>query len=126
VSGTKVLDDCFVSKGRSTKIGRWGGCLHTSTYAVRTGITDRHATSTMASSHTDQVILDGAREVPTSEELKEVFAVEVYDRAGDKKRLGDLIEGKRSILIFTRHFCEPAQDYKSTGLTRKGCVNCQA
>lgn len=64
----------------------------------------------MASTHTDQVTLDGAREIPTSEELKEAFAVEVYDHSGDKKRLGDLIEGKRSILIFTRHFCEPAQD----------------
>jgi hypothetical protein len=64
----------------------------------------------MALSHTDQVSLDGARVLPTSEELKEAFAVEVYDRVGAKKRLGDLIEGKRSILIFTRHFCEPAQD----------------
>ena len=51
----------------------------------------------MASSHTDQVILDGARNIPTSEELKEAFAVEVYDRAGDKKHLGDLIDGKISI-----------------------------
>lgn len=80
----------------------------------------------MTSSHTDQVILDGARDIPTSEELKEAFAVEVYDRAGDKKRLGDLIEGKRSILIFTRHFCEPARYHKPTGLTQKGCLNCQA
>lgn len=97
---------------------------HTNVLSVQTS--DRHVTSTMASSHTDQVILDGARNIPTSEELKEAFAVEVYDRAGDKKHLGDLIDGKISILIFTRHFCEPARHYISTGLIRKGCLNCQA
>jgi hypothetical protein len=64
----------------------------------------------MGSSHTDQASLDDARVLPTSEELKEAFAVDVYDRVGAKKRLGDLIEGKRSILVFTRHFCEPAQE----------------
>jgi hypothetical protein len=82
---------------------------HTS-YTVCTDTTHRHVTSTMASSHNEQATLDGARDTPTSEELKEAFAVEVYDRVGAKKRLGDLIEGKRSILIFTRHFCEPTQD----------------
>ncbi|KAF2621106.1 hypothetical protein BU25DRAFT_355094 [Macroventuria anomochaeta] len=52
-----------------------------------------------------------AQALPTSDELKEAFQVEVYDRAGDKKALGDLIQGKRLVLIFTRHFW---------------CLNCQA
>ena len=46
-----------------------------------------------------------ARAPSTSDELKEAFQIEIYDRAGQKKALGDVIEGKRSVLIFTRHFC---------------------
>lgn len=108
--GTKVLDDCVVIEAgnQNRQVGRLSP--HTNIHYPSVQISHGHATSTMASTHTDQVTLDGAREIPTSEELKEAFAVEVYDHSGDKKRLGDLIEGKRSILIFTRHFCEPAQD----------------
>ncbi|KAF3006889.1 hypothetical protein E8E13_011076 [Curvularia kusanoi] len=62
-------------------------------------------------SHSDIKTPGDAKEIPTPEELKEAFAVEIYDHLGNKKRLGDLIEGKRSILIFTRHFW---------------CLNCQA
>ncbi|KAL1653915.1 hypothetical protein SLS61_003700 [Didymella pomorum] len=38
-------------------------------------------------------------------EIQEALRVEVYDRVGDKRPLGDIIKGKRSVLIFTRHFC---------------------
>ena len=41
----------------------------------------------------------------TSEELAEALKVELYDRTGQTETLGDLIKGKRSVLIFTRHFC---------------------
>jgi hypothetical protein len=41
----------------------------------------------------------------TSDELKKASQIEVYDHAGTKTALGDLIDGKRTVLIFTRHFC---------------------
>lgn len=47
----------------------------------------------------------GARVPPTLEELRDAFKVEVYDGVGEKRPLGDIIEGRRSVLIFTRHFC---------------------
>lgn len=47
----------------------------------------------------------GARVLLSSEEIQEALRVEVYDRVGDKRPLGDIIKGKRSVLIFTRHFC---------------------
>ncbi|KAF3050146.1 hypothetical protein E8E11_010019 [Didymella keratinophila] len=53
----------------------------------------------------------GACVLPTSNELQEALNVEVYDRVGEKQPLGDIIKGKRSVLIFTRHFW---------------CLNCQA
>ncbi|KZM28800.1 uncharacterized protein EKO05_0006109 [Ascochyta rabiei] len=52
-----------------------------------------------------------ARTVPTLEELSEALKVEVYDNVGAKTPLGNLTQGKRSVLIFTRHFW---------------CLNCQA
>ncbi|KAJ4381463.1 hypothetical protein N0V86_002822 [Didymella sp. IMI 355093] len=53
----------------------------------------------------------GARAPATSGELREASKVEIYDRVGEKRPLGDIIMGKRSVLIFTRHFW---------------CLNCQA
>ncbi|KAF9700187.1 hypothetical protein EKO04_001711 [Ascochyta lentis] len=53
----------------------------------------------------------GARAIPTPEELAEALTIELYDNVGAKTHLGDLIRGKRSVLIFTRHFW---------------CLNCQA
>ena len=47
-----------------------------------------------------------ARTPPTPEELSEAVGVEVYDREGKTVALGDLVKGKRSILVFTRHFCK--------------------
>ncbi|KAF1353074.1 hypothetical protein EJ07DRAFT_134911 [Lizonia empirigonia] len=53
----------------------------------------------------------GARALPTTDELAEALQIKVFDRVGAKVPLGDLINGKRSVLIFTRHFW---------------CLNCQA
>lgn len=44
--------------------------------------------------------------MPTLDELKVAYAVEVYDRTGNKQPLGALVEGKRTLLVFTRHFCK--------------------
>jgi hypothetical protein len=42
----------------------------------------------------------------TRDELSDAQKIEVYDREGKTQTLGGLIEGKRSLLIFTRHFCK--------------------
>jgi hypothetical protein len=42
----------------------------------------------------------------TRDELSQALDVEVYDRTGKTELLGTLIKGKRSVLIFTRHFCK--------------------
>ena len=42
----------------------------------------------------------------TAAELSEALKVEVYDREGKTHILGDLVKGQKSVLIFTRHFCE--------------------
>jgi hypothetical protein len=42
----------------------------------------------------------------TRDELSEAQKIEVYDREGKTQTLGELIKGKRSLLIFTRHFCK--------------------
>ena len=41
----------------------------------------------------------------TRDELSEAQKIEVYDREGKTQTLGGLMEGKRSLLVFTRHFC---------------------
>ncbi|KAF1931337.1 uncharacterized protein M421DRAFT_56769 [Didymella exigua CBS 183.55] len=64
----------------------------------------------MASQELNKQDASGARTPPTSNELQEAFGIEVYDRDGERRPLGDIIRGKRSILIFTRHFW---------------CLNCQ-
>jgi len=61
----------------------------------------------MSSADTGKSDESGARVLPTSDELQEALNVEVYDRVGEKQPLGDIIKGKRSVLIFTRHFCTP-------------------
>lgn len=59
----------------------------------------------------------GPRSPPTAEELSDAFKVEVYDREGKTHALGELVKGKRTVLIFIRHFCKSrrAQDCE-------GCV----
>lgn len=42
---------------------------------------------------------------PTSEELNDALNVTVYDREGKTTTLKDLTRDKRSVLIFTRHYC---------------------
>lgn len=47
----------------------------------------------------------GANALLTSDELNYACQIEVYDHTGNKVALGDLVKEKRSVLIFTRHFC---------------------
>jgi hypothetical protein len=48
----------------------------------------------------------GARTPPTADELSQAFAIEVYDREGKTKTLGELVKGQKSVLVFIRHFCK--------------------
>ena len=83
----------------------------------------------MPSTDSSQQGLSGARAPLTVDELRQAVEVEVYDHAGTKIPLGDLIDGKRSVLIFTRHFCTYCHTLTILNcreLTRKGCLNCQA
>ncbi|KAH7385590.1 hypothetical protein DE146DRAFT_667620 [Phaeosphaeria sp. MPI-PUGE-AT-0046c] len=47
----------------------------------------------------------------TTDELSEALKVDVYDQEGRTKTLGELVDGKRTALVFIRHFW---------------CLNCQA
>jgi hypothetical protein len=49
---------------------------------------------------------------PTPDELHEALDVTVYDREGKTHTLGALTKDKRSVLIFTRHYC--AQPRRAT------------
>jgi hypothetical protein len=46
----------------------------------------------------------------TPDELSQALKVDVYDREGKTKPLGDLIKGQRTALIFIRHFCKCVSD----------------
>ena len=59
----------------------------------------------MASPSTEAASSD-AQALLTADEVLEALAVEVYDREGKAAALGDLVKGKRTILIFIRHFCK--------------------
>ena len=39
-------------------------------------------------------------------ELSEALKIDVYDREGKTKALGDLVRGQRTVLVFIRHFCK--------------------
>jgi hypothetical protein len=67
-----------------------------------------------------------ARTPLTHNELSQALEVEVYDHVGKTTKLQDLIKGKRSVLIFTRHYCECPNRHYSFMLMRQGCLNCQA
>lgn len=42
----------------------------------------------------------------TPDELSQALKVDVYDQEGNTKALGELVAGKRTALIFIRHFCK--------------------
>jgi hypothetical protein len=66
----------------------------------------------MASSNIKSSDAHGARTLPTADELSQAFAVEVYDGEGKTKKLGELVQGQKSILVFIRHFCKFIGDVK--------------
>lgn len=47
-----------------------------------------------------------ARAPVSADELSQALAVEVYDRTGKTTPLGELVKGKRTALIFVRHWCK--------------------
>jgi len=65
----------------------------------------------MVPSTADTPDVDSPRKLPTAEELSEALKIDVYDREGKTKALGDLVRGQRTVLVFIRHFW---------------CLNCQA
>ncbi|CAN9464378.1 hypothetical protein CC77DRAFT_1077345 [Alternaria alternata] len=65
----------------------------------------------MVPSTADTPNVDSPRKLPTAEELSEALKIDVYDRKGKTKALGDLVKGQRTVLVFIRHFW---------------CLNCQA
>jgi hypothetical protein len=42
----------------------------------------------------------------TRDELAPALQIDVFDRDGKATTLGQLIHGKRTVLIFIRHFCK--------------------
>jgi hypothetical protein len=44
----------------------------------------------------------------TSDELSQALKVEVYDEDGKTSTLRELTKGRRTVLVFTRHFCKCA------------------
>ncbi|KAI4947466.1 hypothetical protein J4E91_006820 [Alternaria rosae] len=58
----------------------------------------------MAAATTESADVTGPRKPPTAEELSEALKVDVYDREGKTKTLGELVKGQRTVLVFTRHF----------------------
>jgi hypothetical protein len=63
------------------------------------------ANTPMASS-TESSDPSGARTLLTADELARALAVEVYDAEGKTTKLGGLVQGRRSLLVFIRHFCK--------------------
>jgi hypothetical protein len=43
--------------------------------------------------------------LPTPEVLRTISQEAIYDKHGDQHTLGELIAGKRTLLVFIRHFC---------------------
>lgn len=64
-----------------------------------------------AASSVDSQDSANARTLPTAEELSQALQVDVLDREGKKTPLGELVKGKRTVIVFVRHFW---------------CLNCQA
>jgi hypothetical protein len=60
----------------------------------------------MVPSTADTPDVDSPRTLPTAEELSEALKIDVYDREGKTKALGDLVRGQRTVLVFIRHFCK--------------------
>lgn len=40
-----------------------------------------------------------------TQQVKEALAVEIFDKDGQKHILGDLTKGKKTAVLFVRHFC---------------------
>jgi len=76
-----------------------------------------------------------ARAPVSPDELSQALAIEVYDREGKTIQLGELVKGKRTALIFIRHFCKylysrvrtlTCQCREADADICAGCVNCHA
>lgn len=59
----------------------------------------------------------------TPDELSQALKVDVYDREGKTKSLGELMKGQRTALIFIRHFCKSARACESSASMHKWTDN---
>jgi hypothetical protein len=102
--------------------------LYTSTKAHLLTLTNNcHNNAKMSSAPPAKNHQIDARAPVTPEEMSQALAVEVFDREGKTTTLGELVKGKRTALVFIRHFCKTinATYFDATQvLTRPGCVNC--
>jgi hypothetical protein len=46
--------------------------------------------------------------LPTTEVLQTISKEVIYDKNGNQHALGELMAGKRTLLVFIRHFCMPS------------------
>jgi hypothetical protein len=53
--------------------------------------------------------IPGLDALPTPKDLEEARSHDVVDQDGKEVKLGDLIAGKKAVLIFVRHWCESYQ-----------------
>jgi predicted dithiol-disulfide oxidoreductase (DUF899 family) len=64
--------------------------------------------------------------LPTPDVLASIDREEIYDKDGNKHVLGELIAGKRTLLVFIRHFCSSPSPPHAEEADLAGCKNCQA
>lgn len=87
------------------------------------GFVDREK-SKMASS---EIQASGAHTPLTHDELSQALRIDVYDQEGKTMALGELVAGKRTALVFIRHFCKIQRvNVASRSTDASGCLNCQA
>ena len=76
------------------------------TYKHARSLDIEKSTMTSTSHESSSATTTNPRTPLTCDELSQALEVEVYDRAGKTETLGTLTKGKRSVLIFIRHFCK--------------------
>jgi hypothetical protein len=55
-----------------------------------------------------------AHKLLTPDELSQALKIDVFDSEGKTHTLGDLTKGRRTALVFVRHFCMSLQPYRLT------------
>jgi hypothetical protein len=60
----------------------------------------------MSSPTPKQPAQSNASTLLTRHDLAPALEIDVFDRDGKAQKLGELTEGKRTVLVFIRHFCK--------------------